>query len=369
MSSTELQTKQNRLADFLDRHALDGVLLTQRNNFAWITCGRDNHIANNTPLGVVSILATRDTRVCLANAIEAPRMHGEELVGTGIDTIDFPWWDPGAARRVVGDVIAGRKVACDAEAFGLPLPPLPEDYRELRWSLTPAEVDRYRDGAQRTSRATEAACQTLKPGMTGHEIAGVLDHCLRSEQTNPVVTLVAVDDKIASFRHPIPKNLPARKMAMLVTCAEFGGLISCLTRFVHFGPLSSDQKAKQQAVCNIDAAVNVATRPGRTLGEIFTDLQQAYADNGHAGQWELHHQGGSTGYAGREVIAIPGSAVTVREQQAFAWNPSIVGAKSEDTVLVGNGKIEVLTAASEQWPQVVGHARGEELRRPDVLVL
>ena len=56
---TELETKMHRLGEFLDRHELEGVMLQLRNNFAWITGGRDNHIANNTPLGVAAILVTR----------------------------------------------------------------------------------------------------------------------------------------------------------------------------------------------------------------------------------------------------------------------------------------------------------------------
>jgi len=141
--SSELAVKQRRVGDFCSRHGLDGVLLTRRDNFSWITCGRDNHIANNSPTGVASILVTKDgQRVCLANGIEAPRFRGEELVGTGIETIDFPWFDDKAAKKVVTDVIAGRKVASDSENFGLPLPPLPGGFDELRWSLTPAEVER-----------------------------------------------------------------------------------------------------------------------------------------------------------------------------------------------------------------------------------
>jgi hypothetical protein len=67
------------------------MLLTRRDNFSWITCGRDNHISNNTPMGVATILVTADgKRLCLANTIEAPRFRGEELLGTGIETIDFP---------------------------------------------------------------------------------------------------------------------------------------------------------------------------------------------------------------------------------------------------------------------------------------
>lgn len=368
MSDIEIQIKRERLNEFLDHHGLDGILLSRRNNFAWITGGRDNHIANNTPVGVAGILATRERRICLANSIESPRMKNEELAGTGIEVIAFPWWDPAATRKTVKEVIGGQKIAADSEDFGLSLPALSPDFDQLRWSLTEPEIVRYREGARRASGAMEQTCRAIQPGSSEHEIAGLLDHHIHAAGCNPIVTLIAVDQRIEQFRHPIPTDQKLQRYVMLVTCAEFGGLISCLTRFVHFGPIPSDLQAKQQAVCNIDAAVNLSTRPGRALGDIFRDLQKAYADNGHADQWQYHHQGGSTGYAGREVVATPDSPITVRDNQAFAWNPSITGVKSEDTVLCTPSGIEVLTAASNQWPKVMGKFEDQSLPRADILV-
>lgn len=365
---TELEIKQQRLNAFLDRHGLDGVWLQNRNNFAWITCGKDNHIANNTPQGVTAILATRDARICLANSIEAPRMMGEELPGTGINTVTFPWWDRNVAGRIANEVIAGRKIAADADTLDLGLPPLPHDFAELRWSLTIEEIARYRDGAQRTTRAIESAVRAIQPGDSEHDIAALLDEHAHRNGCNPVVTLVSADERVTRYRHPIPTSNKIQRYAMLVTCAEYGGLISCCTRFVHFGPLSPELAAKQQAIANIDATVNLATKPGKTLGEVFKTLQQAYVDNGWADQWQLHHQGGSTGYAGREAIATPESTVTVRENQAFAWNPSIVAAKSEDTVLVTPTGHDVLTLGSQDWPTIVGHYQDQAMIRPAILV-
>jgi Xaa-Pro aminopeptidase len=50
-----------------------------------------------------------------------------------------------------------------------------------------------------------------------------------------------------------------------------------------------------------------ATRPGRTLGEAFEDCTRFYAEAGFPDEWKLHHQGGSSGYGSREVIATPAS--------------------------------------------------------------
>ena len=59
---SEIDTKLNRVASLLDRHNLDGLLLSHRNNFAWITAGRDNHIPNNAPTGVAT---------CVVNSCES----------------------------------------------------------------------------------------------------------------------------------------------------------------------------------------------------------------------------------------------------------------------------------------------------------
>ena len=368
MADRETQTKQRRLAEFLERRGLDGVLLQQRGNFAWITGGRDNHIANNTETGVAAVFATATERVCLANTIEAPRMEREELAKSGVPVVSFPWYDRKKAAAKAAEVIAGRTVAADVDTFGLALPPLPHDFAELRWSLTEEEVARYREGARRASAAMESACRSIEFGDTEHEIAGTLDYHLHQSGCTPLVTLVASDGRIEKFRHPIPTGKKVESYVMLVTCAAYGGLISCLTRFVSFGPISDALERKLQTIANVDAAINLSTRPGRMLGELFHVLQKAYSDNGQAEQWKMHHQGGPTGYANREAVATPDSTAVVRANQAFAWNPSIVGIKSEDTVLCTNEGIEVLTAHSEEWPTVVGRFDGRELGRADILV-
>ncbi len=138
---------------------------------------------------------------------------------------------------------------------------------------------------------------------------------------------------------------------------------------MHFGEPDAELLAKRQKVVDIDAAVNLATRPGRTLGEIFADLQAAYAKAGFADEWQNHHQGGMAGYLGREAFADPGSSVVVPPDSAYAWNPSVPGFKSEDTYLCrGDGGYECLTKCGADWPQVTGESELGPLVRADILV-
>jgi len=94
----------------------------------------------------------------------------------------------------------------------------------------------------------------------------------------------------------------------------------------------------------VDGAVLSASRPGATIAELFAVLEHAYADAGFPGEWRLHHQGGITGYAGREVFATPHDETALPDACAVAWNPSVTGGgKSEDTALVTDGATEVIT--------------------------
>ena len=92
-------------------------------------------------------------------------------------------------------------------------------------------------------------------------------------------------------------------------------------------------------------------RPGRSLGEIFRDGQAAYARVGFPDEWRQHHQGGVVGYEPREYLGMPDSADKVSIGQALAWNPSIAGAKVEDTILVAPQGNEIITSIAG-WPAI-----------------
>jgi len=210
--SSEFEIKSKKIVELLDRHRLDGILYSERANFAWITCGRDNHIPNNTPLGVASLLFTKTERICLTSNIEQPRMEFEELTGLGIKVVSYPWYDKLAAQKTVRDVIGSKRIVCDVDPLELGLNQPPPGFGELRWSLTDAEVTRYREGGRRTNLALQSACRDVKPNMSEHEVGGILDAQLRKQSLNPLVTLIAADDRIERFRHPIPRRRRSRAM-------------------------------------------------------------------------------------------------------------------------------------------------------------
>jgi Xaa-Pro aminopeptidase len=133
---------------------------------------------------------------------------------------------------------------------------------------------------------------------------------------------------------------------MLVASAERGGLYANLTRIVELDDPDPELARRLSASEEILRRMREeATRPGRTLAEAFADCTRFYAEAGFPDEWRLHHQGGTTGYGSREVIATPATPDPIVAGNAFAWNPSITGAKAEETFVL-----------TEQGPEVVAGA-------------
>jgi Xaa-Pro aminopeptidase len=158
------------------------------------------------------------------------------------------------------------------------------------------------------------------------------------------VVLAAADGRLTRYRHPLPSDTPIRSRVMLVLVAERWGLHVALTRIREFEPPGADLARRIEAVCAVQAAMHGATRPGATLGDVIGAGQAAYTAAGYADEWRDHHQGGTIGYQARERVALPGDPTVIEPGMAFAWNPSIAGAKAEDTLVLDGGGQRVVTA-------------------------
>jgi Xaa-Pro aminopeptidase len=320
----------------LDATGLDAVVLRRPENFAWYSGGADNRVDHASTAGVAEIVVSRGGEHVVTNNIEAPRMREEQVPGW--DIVEYEWFaGPGdLVRELAGGAAIGADVPdpSEVDVAGLVAP--------LRYRLDDDAVERYRGVAADTMAAVDAACAALTPAMTETEAAGAVTAACRAAGLFTPALMVGGAARIPRHRHPIPAGAPLGARVMVVVCAERGGLYANLTRFVHFEPPDAELAAKLEACQGILARLRDATRAGRTLGDVFDDCRTFYADAGFSDGWRHHHQGGLTGYRSREVIAAPGGALEITEGQAFAWNPSLPGAKAEETFLLTAGGPEVL---------------------------
>ncbi|MBE3098495.1 MAG: M24 family metallopeptidase [Planctomycetes bacterium] len=358
--------KHERVVELLAKHGLDAVLLTRRCNFSWYTCGARNYVGAADDAGNSTLLVTRQGAAVLTTNIEATRLAAEELSPRGIQTVAYSYADASERLAAFRQALGARRAAADVPLSGVGAAALPPEFDRLRWVLTVAEVQRYRAVCRDVVAAVEAVARRAEPGQTEDELAGMTAYELRRRGCLPWVLLAAADERMQKHRHPLPTGNRIEQYFMVAAGAERGGLIAACSRLAHFGKVPADLAARHEAVCTVDAALISATRPGAMLGDLFAEAQAAYAAAGFPDEWRMHHQGGSTGYLPREVRAGPGDKTAALDGQAFAWNPSIAGTKSEDTILCTAGGPQVL-AAPTGWPVVRAAWKGFQIDRPAIL--
>lgn len=359
----EFDEKQKRIQTMLKERQLDALLLQRVGSFAWATCGASSYVNTAATDGASSLLITPSGRYVIANNIEACRLEQEEkLVHQGWQFRIAPWH---GANTAIAELTRGLKLGADGAYPGASN--LAPEISRLRANLTPEEGERFRALGRLCADAMEQAIRAARPGQTEYAIAAWLGRETQARGVQPIVNLIATDERIFKFRHPLPTDKKLERYAMLVLCGRKEGLVCSITRLVHFGRLPDDVRRKAKACARVDATFIAGTRPGETLGKIFLSAAAMYAEAGFADEWQQHHQGGPTGYEPREFLATPNSVDVVSLGQAYAWNPSIAGAKSEDTILVGADTNEVMTTTAELPTWSVALADGKTIPRPAIL--
>ncbi|MEO5859687.1 MAG: M24 family metallopeptidase [Pyrinomonadaceae bacterium] len=367
--NSEIEIKTERLIEFLEREGTAGVLLNGQHNFAWITGGATNGVDQSRDNGVASILIARSgEKFLLANKIEMPRMLSEEVSDEIFEPVDYSWQDEKSSgqwlTRLASD-LAGGSVVTDI-VIDPATPAVDGSLSAVRRSLTQPEIDRFKDLGRDASHGLDAVIDQIEPGQTELEIASLMRSELDRHNIRSLVTLVAADTRIADYRHPVPTGNKLEKMVMLVTCALRHGLIASLTRIATIGSASAELVERTAAAASVNASLCHGTREGVTGSELYHIAAKAYADAGFRDEIDKHHQGGAAGYRTREWVAHPNSNDVVGPDQAFAWNPSITGTKVEETVIIGGGRCEVITASS-RFPSIVSSVDGVEYHSPGIL--
>jgi len=362
--SNEIKEKERRVREFLQLKELKALLLKRQANFSWMTCGGLNLVGITTEFGATILLITENSKFLISSVIEAPRMILEEgLEQQGFIVKTFPWHEDqevSIVKEIVGEGPLGSDIPFPNATV------LTEEVAKLRYSLTPEEQKRYRWLGKRVSIALEKTIMKAKKGEKESAVVGRLCKELWKDRIDPVTLMSAADDRISNFRHPIPTEKRIEKYLMVSVNARKWGLIVSLTRFVHFGKMPEELRKKYEANIFIDCTMMAHSRPGIPAKEVLQEGIDAYKEKGYPEEWKLHHQGGSIGYTGRDYRVNFKTPDIIQENQAFTWNPSITGTKSEDTILATSKGTEMITHPI-LYPTLSLSVAGISFLRPDVL--
>jgi Xaa-Pro dipeptidase len=365
----EVAEKLERIRLFLEEEGLAGALFTAQANLSWSTGGAEDPIIRNHDPGFVWSLVTPTGAYVLTQNIEGPRIAAEEaLEEIGFELMMYDWWTEGA-DELVQQVCPQGRLATDGSGPGTSMP---DKLLRLRIELTAREKERIRDLARDCCEVMERETSGWTAGTTERTLAAGIVAGLEEREIFPAVLLVGGDNRRRRFRHPTVSNAPIEHDVLTVIVGVRRGLHVALSRSSALGRVDPELAARHEVACAVEAAEVAASSVGGTWGEALQAGMDAYAAHGYEGEWKYHYQGGPIGYAPRDFTPTPAgwpnawTSAPVLLHQAYAWNPTVQGAKSEDTFLVDESGAEWLTR-SETWPTLELDSPAGPVARPAIL--
>lgn len=340
----EVSEKLVFMRQVLQETGAAGICLRGTDWFAWATAGGSNTVLLTADTGVAEVLVSATDAWILTDEIEAQRLKDEQLpqdaTGSPYQLFVYPWAESARRTAFVHEAIDNGKLLSDRPTHAIHEHstihefPLPLSLIQRRRVLLPSELDRYRQVGRLASEAMTEVLSQAQPNWTENQLAGAGAESLWARGLHPALTLAAGDRRLPLYRHPLPSEEPIGRQAMLVFCARGYGLIVSLTRFVCFGRLTEQDRRLHRSIAEIEAVALNHSQIDAPLNAIYHALADAYAQHGYPNAIREHHQGGTAGYGAREVVATPETGDRLAAKMVLAWNPSIPGAKIEDTFLL-----------------------------------
>ena len=341
MSRSEVMEKLGRLQALLKERDLDAIILKKGANVAWAIAGRA-HVPTTLELSCMDLVITHEGIEVITNKIEAERLIAEEL--SGIERVTVINWFEGRDSQLP----QGERVGIDGpDQIRVNLS---TEIETLRRDLNADEVARLRQISVDAAIALGDAMRDVKKGMSEFELAGLIARSCWEKELEPVVLLVAGEERLPKFRHPLPTTAPLGSRFMGVICARRKGLIASVTRIASFSKIDREVQNWYERLLDVERTFINESRVGAKLSDVVRAGVAEYRNQGFdSEEWTRHHQGGPTGYLPRDFPAHEKTEREITLHNALAWNPSGKGLKVEDTILSTPSGAEVLTVDPE-WP-------------------
>lgn len=286
LAQTDALEKQSRLRAWMAQHGYDGVLISRRDQFAWLTAGGDNRVLNNATTGEGHLLVTADRQYLLAHSMDALRLFEEQIAGQGYELVTLRWHqgDP----REYARTLVGPRMAVDTPLAGADV--INEQLNRLHYPLTPLEIARLRWLSSRTGNILEDVAVWVQPGMTEEVIARHIHARFIEEGIDLDVLIVGSDDRIARYRHPLPTRKIVERYLLLHPAARRWGLHANVSRIVSFGQPAPEIQRAYLAAATVEARILAMLKPGVRFADILSKQKEWYAQLGFPDEWENHFQ-------------------------------------------------------------------------------
>jgi len=363
----EIEIKLSRVRAMLQQNDAEALALQLHPNFSWMTAGSKNFVANCFDAGATTLLITMQECFAICNVIEAPRLIQEEqFADLGFTVLSYPWQENRLEEYIAKHVSSMDKVISDvaigcARVRGDLIKP-------LRLQFTENEIARYVYLGDYLSKAMEEYLATVKPGITEFELAGGISEAIWPYGIEQVMHLVSFDERANLYRHALPTDKKLEHNVIVSINGRYKGLITTTSRMVYIGEPPKSLLKQYEDCAEMECLTASKAVPGTDELELYETLRQAYIDRGYPTMFDKHGQGGCQGYWPREYMIHPTSHNTVRENQAYCFNPVIDGTKTEDSFIVTQDGPMMITRPIT-FPKLEYEFNGVKLERPGLLVI
>jgi Xaa-Pro dipeptidase len=342
----DIEMKQARVAEFLDREGLDALLLETPANFAWFTSGGNcSREGGATPMAALFITPT--ARVVVCHNSETSQIFDHEIHSLGFQLKERAWTEP--LSEILADLCRGRRVGSDRDFPNTQN--FSEAIRQLRTPLTPFECSRIRTLGRNVVHAVEATARSLKSGRIESEIAGEMAHRLIKHQITPRRLQVLADSRGRRYRHWRYDDTPVRRWVTLLAIGSRWGLCVGVSRTIAFTQLDTLTIAAMQHATMLTATAARFSTCGWKFADTMDRVRRIYEKAEEAEEWRHAPLGGVIGYDPDEDLLLPKSDYLIQPQTALFYHPTVGPAVAAETILTMPDGFEILTPP-ENWPTI-----------------
>jgi Xaa-Pro dipeptidase len=352
--TTEFEQKLSRLRLVMAAGNYDCVHLTQLPNLSWLFCGADLGFRARYKLKA-EIVITSKKAVLFASDATKKVLAGFSLP-TKLDCVYAPLL---GYKQLAQELLTGKILTDDSSSEFES-----KDFWPLRVPLTLEEISRYRDVGQRLSAALLDVLPSVKPGVTRQHVFDALYAALPARGLTPLSIFVFSDDGLENYLDVLDKSKKIKKSFSVDVSVCKHGLLARATRMVSFGYLAQEARQRYTHLLELEKTVLDYTRHGILAAELWREMTE-YTKSLPYRNWKYYLYGGAIGYKAPdfEITKDAGTKMLV-DGAAYAWSPALPGVRLQDTFLLLNDKLEVLSE-SQTWPTRVVGGR----KRPEVLEL
>jgi len=219
------------------------------------------------------------------------------------------------------------------------------------------EIDLITQAAQIADRALESIGPRLQPGATEKEVAWELEKSIRNlgSESIPFDIIVASGPNAAlPHARPTERVINRGEPIVIDIGARCGGYCSDISRTICLGTPDDTFNRVYDAVLGAQLAAIAIINQGMSGDEADSVARAVIAESGY-GEAFGHALGHGVGLAPHELPRLgPGSTDRLVDGMVFTIEPGIYlrgwgGVRIEDTVIIENGKIEVISQARKVY--------------------